>query len=172
MRALVAEFGRSPLAIYHQINRLGLGNGRPRGSESIVEAARRVGLAPRALVKVLDLSDVRLRLNRDNPHMKAAGAKARRRRQHWVWPEDVDAAVAHWCRLETVTAAAQRLRVSRYALDRILVERGQRIAYGMGGRKWLVVPEDADAAARDWLAAGGQIKGPRSTRYPALEARS
>lgn len=140
LREVAKRLGRTPIAVYFRLHYLGLGNGFPRGGESLQQAADRAGVSHRHLRRILEWAGVRMRLSRYNPHFRGA---SRRRRVRWVMPEDVDQAIAAWCRLETITAAADRLGMSRFALDRILAERGQRVPFG---RRLLVAPEHADAA--------------------------
>ncbi len=156
LRYVAARLGRTPIAVYCRLHQLGLGNGFPRGGETLQQAADRAGVSHRHLRHILDWAGVRARLSRFNPHFRGA---ARRRRVRWVMPEDVDAAISAWCRLETITAAAERLGMSRFALDRILTERDQRVSFG---RRLLVAPEHADAARADGHYRRGAIKETRA----------
>lgn len=157
-RTIARKIGRTPMAIYHRVAVLGIGLGRPRGGEYVYEAAQRCGVDGDAMRAILIMAGVRLRRCRWNPHTQRRNPRAR-----WVLSEDADRAMALWLRSETVTDAAARVGMSRYALSRILTERGLVMRYGE--RVLRCLPEHADAICREWWASGGQRKGPRSTRY-------
>lgn len=153
-RELARTFGRSAIAIYHRASRLGLGNGVPRGGETLEEAARRCGVVDGTLKLAMELAGVRARRLRHNPHVGRAHPRRR-----WLWPEDADRAIAAWCSTETITAAARRLGISRYALNRVLHERGQVIRVGGHLR---VLSAHADAARADGRYRRGAIKETRA----------
>lgn len=157
MRALVRLLDRSRVAIYDRARKLGLGSGTPCGAETIAVAARRCGVSERQMLRALDAAHVLLRDNRTLKRQRKGARKVR-----WILSEEADAAIALWVRSETITAGAERCGMSRYALDRMLRARGQVLVYG---RVLRAEPHHIDAAAREWHAAGGQTRGPRSTRY-------
>lgn len=155
---LAAMLGRTPIGIYQAARREGLGLGRPRGALSVTEAARQAGMQFEAFKQACLAAGVKLRPNRASRINPCVRDKSQRR-ERWVTPEDMHRAVAWFCASETITAAAARLGVSRYALDRVLEQRGARVC--PIGRSLRVLPGEADAAAQAWLAEGGQRRGPK-----------
>lgn len=138
-----------------------LGLGKPRGALSVTEAARVAGMQYEAFQQACKAAGVKLRPNRASRINPCVRDKAKRR-ERWVTTEGMHKAVAWFCQSETITAAASRLGVSRYALDRVLKQRNARVC--MIGRSLRVLPEEADAAAKAWLAEGGQKRGPKPVR--------
>jgi hypothetical protein len=80
--------GRSMLATYQRAQILGLGLGRPVGSESLTASARRCGYAVKQLRRILRWAQVRI--HDSVTRQKLEGCR------HWVEPIDVDEAVAKW----------------------------------------------------------------------------
>lgn len=159
-RELRRMFGRSPIGLYNAARAAELGLGKPRGALSVTEAARQADMRIKVFKQVCEAAGVTIRPNRAsriNPCIKRKVT----RRERWLTPEALHKAVAWFCRSETITYAATRLGVSRSALDRLLRKREQ---VHLVGRSLRVNPEHADAAAREWLAEGGQRRGPKPKR--------
>lgn len=113
--AIGKKLGRRPSAVARMAERLGLGQGCPRGYEYVSEAAERCGYTRRQMVLILAFGGVRMRLP------SSRRARTGHRAQRVVDPTDVDEAVALWCSTETISEAAQRNRVSRFVLERLVL---------------------------------------------------
>lgn len=94
----------------HAVDKLGLPRGVPQGYETLRSAARRTGYVAHHLRKILDAEGVRVRYWYGGGRASAHAGGRDFPRNPWcaVDPDEVDAAVARWCRLETVATAARR----------------------------------------------------------------
>lgn len=115
--------GRTWQAIWqHAVTALGLPRGVPQGHETLRSAAKRTGYSIHQLWEILGAANVRVRYwyggGRTSSHV--GGREFPRNPWRAVDPLEVDAAVARWCRLETVATAARRLAMSPQGLQRVL----------------------------------------------------
>lgn len=134
----------TPIAAYNKVRLMRLGNGIPRGGESLRACAKRCGVTHQHLVKILAMAQVQTRHSRKSPWTK----KPRRR---WLWPEDADRAMAVYAESEPLSQAYQRLGVSRSRLFKRLNDEGKILRCG---RVMRVNSQEAEKAAAELLATG------------------
>jgi hypothetical protein len=125
------------MAIYTRAKLLGLPLGVPRGFESLDAAARRAGVHPRTMRRILRWAGKKIRRKLSEPLPRSF-------HRLMVDQLDVDEAVAAWTRTEPVEAAARRLGIDPVRLRARLRKVGIQ---GKGrGRALRITPEQLAAA--------------------------
>jgi hypothetical protein len=140
---------RSEGAIYWRARQLGLDLGVPRGMESFIDAARRVGMD----VATLDHA-IRWYTRSRGGEVERRKTPALRKRQKGAHqaldPFDVDLVVEAWTKSETVRDAARRLELVDTTLRRWMMEAGH--VPPPSGQHWRMMPEEFDAVALPLIA--------------------
>ena len=140
LTGIAKALGRTPATVYWRAQKLGLPLGVPDGFEYLSKAAERTGFTTGQLARLMRAAGKKIRTA-----LARTAALPASRRMHFVWPEDVDAAVAAWARTETPQEAARRLGIDPDALRRRLARIG--IENKPGTRKRLRVTDEQIARA-------------------------
>jgi hypothetical protein len=153
----VASTGHTRVAVYKRAAQLGLGCGCPVGYEYLTSSARRVGVAPAMLRRILNWAGVAA--HRALVHATGAASY----RHHYVDPALVNAAVADWLKTETPADAArrygtypQKVRAWLRAAKGAGVEMPLDPSGPGGRREWRIPSETIDAvvARHGWRPIG------------------
>lgn len=136
---------RSPRAVFIRARGMGIGGACPQGFESLQRAADRCGFQVDTMRRVLNAARVKIR-----PAPTLLGNSY----HVLLEPSAVDAAVAAWCRLETLQQAGRRLRMDASVIRRHLLAAEARgeitLPPHSRGSYWRVPRETIDLAFSIW----------------------
>lgn len=150
-RIIARQLGLAPTTVLSIAYEMGLGTGKPQGMEYVAEAAKRTGFPAKTFDRILRWASVkRIKSRREQ-------ATKTKRRAHYVLPETVDAAVAAWLATETITSAAARRGLSRFALEQRLL-RHPEAPVKAGRHNWRVPTTLIDEVAAE--LSGQRLRGP------------